>query len=79
MPLACPRDERDRGAATLPAAPRRLTASRRWKLRRDAVIYTAARTFSLRYLADVFGLSRGGVADILARMRREEERRRHAS
>jgi hypothetical protein len=51
------------------APPPHATAGRRWRFRRDLVIYLAHRRngLSQRFLADVFDLPRSRIAAILAK------------
>jgi hypothetical protein len=52
-----------------------ITFGRRWKLRRDVLIFVAAEAgFSHRWIADVFDLSRARVRQIVRVMRAKSSR-----
>lgn len=50
-----------------------MTSGQRTKFRRNLVIYVASKTFSQRWLADVFDLPHSRIAAILKEMRNLEE------
>jgi hypothetical protein len=50
----------------LPVLPPNASVGKRWKFRRNAVIYVAHRNgFSQRFLADVFDLPKSRIASII--------------
>lgn len=54
------------GHTTFPSLPPNASVSKRWKFRRNVVIYVAHRNgFSQRVLADVFDLPRSRIASII--------------
>ena len=66
--------------APLPALPPHVSVGRRWKFRRDLVIYVAHRSgLSQRLLADVFDLPRSTVQSILHKFDKYTARRAVAS
>ena len=55
---------------SFPALPPNASVGKRWKFRRNAVIYVAHRNgFSQRFLADVFDLPRSRIASIIKEFR----------
>lgn len=57
-----------------PPLPPDASAGRRWRFRRNLVIYVAHRQgLSQRMLADVFDLPRSRIAEIIAEFRRFDE------
>ncbi len=60
----------DAGRYQIPALPPNASPGKRWKFRRNAVIYLAYRGgFSQRVLADVFDLPRSRIAAIVKEFR----------
>ena len=58
--------QNDSGQPAIPALPPNASVGKRWKFRRNAVIYVAHRGgFSQRVLADVFDLPRSRIATII--------------
>lgn len=77
MPTRVCRPNRRNEVNDLPAAPPLSpgsTPGRRWRFRRNLVIYVAHRQgLSQRLLAEVFDLPRSRIAEILAEFRRYDE------
>jgi len=75
MPKLLPRHT-DAGRTALPSPPPlppNASAGKRWRFRRNLVIYVAHRHgLSQRLLADVFDLPRSRVAAIIQELRRHE-------
>jgi hypothetical protein len=58
-----------------PPLPPGASAGKRWRFRRNLVIYVAHRSgFSQRFLADVFDLPRSRIAEIIQEFRQYETR-----
>jgi hypothetical protein len=68
-----PRPGADLAPPAPPPLPPDASAGRRRRFRRNLVIYVAHRSgFSQRALADVFGLPRSRIAEIIGELRRHE-------